>query len=49
MAERASRQWGAYGATTASRENPKLAMARATAPILSGLRGETRTISMRSR
>ena len=48
-AERASRQCGAWGETMANLEKPKLAMARAAAPIFSGLRGETRMISMQSR
>ena len=43
-ADFASRQCGSYGATTARRVKPKLAMARAAAPILRGLRGETRTM-----
>ncbi len=47
-ADRASRQCGAKGATTVSREKPKLAMARAPAPILRGLRGDTSTTPMRS-
>ena len=48
-ADFASRQCSSYGATTARRAKPKLAMARAAAPILRGLRGETRTTSSASR
>src|SRR5579864_23474 len=42
-ADRASRNATSYGFTTRSRENPKLNMARAAAPIFNGLREETRT------
>ena len=48
-AERASRQVRSKGSTTDRVVRPKLAMARAAAPILRGLRGATRTTSMRSR
>jgi len=41
-AERASRNEGSYGETSRNCEAPKFAMARATAPILSGLRVRTR-------
>src|SRR5205085_3913754 len=43
MAERASRNATSYGFTTRRRWKPKLLMARAAAPILSGLRVATRT------
>ena len=39
---------GSVGSNDRSRGKPKLAIARAAAPILRGLRGETRTMSMRS-
>ena len=48
-ADFASRQCSSYGATTARRRKPKFAIARATAPILRGLRGETRTTSRHAR
>src|SRR5437588_9546023 len=46
-AERASRKEASYGFTTRSRRNPRLLMARAAAPILSGLRVETSTTQRR--
>ena len=42
-AERASRNATAYAFTTRSEVQPKFCMARATAPIFRGLRGETST------
>lgn len=47
-AERASRNDASYGFTTRSRENPRLLMARAAAPMLSGFRVETSTTHRRS-
>ena len=45
-ADRASRHVGSYAAATASRAKPKLAIARAAAPIFSGFRGDTSTTSI---
>jgi hypothetical protein len=42
-AERASRNATSYGFTTRSRVQPKLAMARAAAPMFNGFRGATST------
>src|ERR1700683_4958436 len=42
-AERAPGKATSYGFTTRRRENPKLLIARAAAPILRGLRASTRT------
>src|SRR5580693_10087755 len=42
-AERASRNATAYGFTTRSRVHPKLAIARAAAPMFNGFRGATST------
>ena len=47
-AERASRKEGSNGCATRSWRKPKLLMARAAAPILSGLRAATSTICKRS-
>ena len=47
-ADRASRNATSYGFTTRRREKPKFAMARAAAPILSGLRVDTSTTRRRS-
>src|SRR6266853_163048 len=47
-AERASRKANSYGFTTRRWKKPKLLMARAAAPILSGLRGATRMTRRRS-
>ena len=45
ISDNISGQRGSHGATTVRSERPKLAMARAAAPMLSGLRGETRMTS----
>ena len=42
-AERASRNATSYGFTTRNRVQPKLAMARAAAPMFNGFRGATST------
>jgi hypothetical protein len=47
-AERASRKDSSYGFTTRKRDNPKLFIARAAAPIFRGLRVETRMTQSRS-
>src|SRR5579885_512274 len=48
-ADCASRKATSYGFTTRRREKPKLLMALATAPILSGLRGATSTTRRQSK
>src|SRR5205823_5089735 len=47
-AERASRNDASYGFTTRNRRKPRLLMARAAAPMLSGLRVDTNTTQRRS-